>query len=133
MKNPSNKGKDKTRAKGDLAEQMVVDYLEGLGYRILDRNFVCKPGELDIVAMHGDELVFFEVRSKHSVNTVDPAYSVNQTKQKKIVKAALTYMGSRFHAPCPMRFDVAVVDMTGTRTVELIPNAFGAEFMETCL
>jgi len=129
----SREKRQTTRSKGDLAEELVVGYLEGQGYKILDRNFSCRLGEIDIVAMHREELVFVEVRAKYSVNTVDPAYSVSRTKQQKIIRAALTYMGSRLNTPCPMRFDVAVVNMRGSRTVELIPNAFGAESMDTYL
>jgi putative endonuclease len=127
----SREKRQTTRSKGDQAEQIVARYLESRGYKILDRNFSCRLGEIDIVAMHRDELVFVEVRAKYSANTVDPVYSVNLTKQKRIIRAALTYMGSRLDSPYPMRFDVAVVNMREPRTVELIPNAFGAESMET--
>ncbi len=121
------KTRPNTRAKGNLAEQIAAEHLESQGYRILERNFLCRLGEIDIIAMHEQELVFVEVRAKYSANTVDPAYSVNRTKQRKIIKAALVYLARHSASPPPMRFDVAVVDMRGTRHVEVIPHAFDAE------
>ncbi len=116
-----------TRAKGTLAEQIAADHLESRGYRIIERNFLCRVGEIDIIAMDREELVFVEVRARYSRNTVDPVYSVNRTKQRKIIKAALVYLSGHSETPPPMRFDVAVVDMRGARSVEVIPHAFDAE------
>ncbi|MEW6350480.1 MAG: YraN family protein [Thermodesulfobacteriota bacterium] len=121
------KTRPSTRAKGNRAEQLAAEHLESRGYRIIERNFFCRVGEIDLIAMHGEELVFVEVRARYSANTVDPVYSVNRTKQRKIIKAALVYLANRPGTPPPMRFDVAVVDMRSPRTVEVIPHAFDAE------
>ncbi len=110
--------------KGNLAENMAAGYLEDKGYKIVDRNFKCKVGEIDIVARHGEDLVFVEVRSKHSTNTFDPAYSIDKRKQGKLIKAAAFYTAKHFRDPVPVRFDVVLVTLGDDLQVELIQDAF---------
>ncbi|MDQ7785338.1 MAG: YraN family protein [Desulfomonilaceae bacterium] len=119
------KSKEGTRGKGDLAEQIACDHLEQSGYRIVERNFHCKLGEIDIIARQGDELIFVEVRSKHSSATIDPVFSVNRGKQNRIARAAQVYLDRRFRRPPFCRFDVVIVTMGRPPKVEVIPNAFG--------
>ncbi len=113
-----------TRGKGDLAEQIALNHLQGAGYEIVERNFNCKVGEIDIIAREGGELVFVEVRSKHSSATVHPSFSVNLAKQKRIAKAAQVYLDRHYQSPPFCRFDVVIVTMGKPPLVEVIPNAF---------
>jgi len=113
-----------TRGKGDLAEQIASDHLQEAGYQIVERNFHCKLGEIDIIARHGGELVFVEVRSKHSSATIHPSFSVNRGKQKRIAKAAQVYLDGHYQRPPLCRFDVVIVTMGNPPVVEVIPNAF---------
>jgi len=113
-----------TREIGQLAEQIAVDHLIRRGYRVVERNFSCKLGEIDIIATHSDELVFVEVRSRMSPLTLDPIYSVNRGKQQRIVRAAQVYLDRRFLSPPPSRFDVVLVTIGVEAQVEIIPNAF---------
>jgi putative endonuclease len=115
-----------TRSKGRAAEQVAADHLEAQGYRIVERNFQCPLGEIDIIARHNGELVFLEVRSGSSPNTVNPAYSINRTKQNKIIRVAQYYL-VRFRTMPAARFDVVLVRMNQTPSVELIPDAFRVE------
>ncbi len=110
--------------KGNLAEDTAAEYLVDKGYKIVDRNFKCKVGEIDIVARHNEDLVFVEVRSKHSSNTFDLAYSIDKRKQRKLIKAAAFYTAKHFRDPVPVRFDVVLVTLGGTLRVELIQDAF---------
>jgi putative endonuclease len=118
------KPKAGTRDKGDLAEQIACDHLQESGYRIVERNFHCKLGEIDIIARDGEELVFVEVRSKHSSATIDPVFSVNRSKQKRIAKAAQVYLDRHYQTPPYCRFDVVIVTMGKPPVVDVIPNAF---------
>ncbi len=115
-----------TREKGRAAEQVAAEYLHAQGYRIVERNFSCPLGEIDIIARHKGDLVFIEVRSGSSPRTVDPAYSINRTKQKKIIRVAQYYL-CRFRTMPAARFDVVLVRRGQTPEVELIPDAFSVE------
>lgn len=117
-----------TRTRGFAAEDLAARYLEDHGYRIVERNFLCKLGEIDIIAYHNDELVFVEVRSGKKGNLVDPIYSINYSKQKKIIRAASLYLAKKFSTPPFARFDVVVVTLGAIPNVELIPNAFMADY-----
>lgn len=117
---------DSTRKKGRAAEQLAADYLETQGYRIVERNFQCALGEIDIIARHNGELVFVEVRSGSSPRTVDPVYSITRTKQTKIARVAQFYL-SRLRSVPASRFDVVLVRMNRTPQIEIIPDAFRVE------
>lgn len=115
-----------TRTRGQKAEQLAVDYLSGCGYRIVERNFSCKLGEIDIIAREGGDLVFVEVRSRHSVSARDPIHTVDWRKQAKLVRAASFYLMTKHPEPVPARFDVVIVTLGKPPIVEVIPNAFDA-------
>jgi len=107
---------------------MAADFLIRKGYRVVERNFSCKLGEIDIIARHGDDLVFVEVRSRKSASSLDPVYSVNWPKQQKIIKAAQVYLSKLGGHAVPSRFDVVLVTLGPQPRVELIPDAFQLEF-----
>ncbi len=74
-------------------EQIAEKYLRGLGYRILERNFrVHMVGEVDLVCMDGDEVVFVEVRERNSFNFGEPEDSISFKKLSKIIKTAEIYL-----------------------------------------
>src|SRR5262245_53212521 len=78
---------------GTRSERAAARYLRRkLGYRILCRNFTCPRGELDIIALDGDCLVFVEVRSTEGENSLRPVESVDATKQRRLSELALTFM-----------------------------------------
>jgi len=116
-----------TRERGQVAENIAADFLKRNGYRIVERNFTCKLGEIDIIARDGEELVFVEVRSRNSAQSRDPIHSVDRRKQQKIVKAAQVYL-SKFRSPQAARFDVALVTVGSKPEVSIIPNAFQTDF-----
>lgn len=115
------------RKTGDWYEQMAVRYLETEGYEILERNYRCRFGEIDIVAKDGRgdnaSLVFVEVKYRSSLQFGSPFEAVNLKKQRTIIQTAKYYMKERtIGTDMGIRFDV--VGILG-RDIKLIKNAFG--------
>lgn len=79
---------DNRKDTGNIGEDIVAKYLEEKGYEIIERNFMCKLGEIDIIAQDKDEIVFIEVKTRKILSYGNPADSVNEPKQKHIYKAA---------------------------------------------
>ena len=86
-----------------------------------------KLGEIDIIARHEGDVVFVEVRSRHSASALNPAYSVDRHKQSKIIRSAAVYLDRHFDRMPTSRFDVVLVTFGERPEVELIPNAFPAD------
>lgn len=77
---------------GRIGENLAAKYLQKSGYMIIDRNFRCKQGEIDIIAKYGKEFVFVEVKTRTNLNYGKPAEAVTQIKQKHIEKATQYYI-----------------------------------------
>ena len=95
------------RAVGKQQEERAARYLEEKGCEILEMNFRCRLGEIDIIAKDGDCLVFVEVKFRQSLTSGDPLSSVDIKKQRTISRVALYYLlqkGLGQDAKC--RFDV---------------------------
>lgn len=115
------------RKVGDEAENLVAGVLERDGYKIRARNFVCRYGEIDLVAEKGELVCFVEVRMRSSAAWGDPSHSVSWAKQKKIVRAALHYLFRNDLSDRMIRFDVvSVVGRGKNAQLEHIPDAFDA-------
>lgn len=112
---------------GSRAESAAADYLQQHGLRIIEKNFSCKVGELDLIAQDGQHLVFVEVRYRKTDHYGGALASVDQRKQRKLLNAAQFYLQRRrINAPC--RFDiVAITGPLGTDTTRInwVRNAFG--------
>src|SRR5688572_11828663 len=93
------------RAMGDAAEAAAVRYLEQRGYTVVDRNFRCPYGELDVVAEQGETLCFVEVRMRSTAAWGDPAHTVSWSKQRRVARAALHYLFRRGGPERMVRFD----------------------------
>lgn len=109
---------------GSAAEDLAARYLEAHGLVILDRNWRCRAGEIDLVAREGATLVFVEVRLRTSAVFGGAAASVDAHKQRRILQAARLYLAGRPDAPC--RCDVVVLDRLDPARVEWIRDAFQA-------
>jgi putative endonuclease len=97
------------RALGNKGEDQAAKYLKKKGYRILERNFSTPRGEVDIIALDGDTLVFVEVKGLSRLDMITPEQKVNRKKQKKIANTALIYM-AKLGSEYPLaRFDVISV------------------------
>ena len=111
--------------RGKKGEDIAVAYLKKAGYRIVERNYKCLFGEIDIVAKEGDTVVFVEVKSRKSEEFGDPQVEVGLEKQKKMSRISLKYLGEKRLYPCNARFDVVAIKMLpGGNKIELIQNAF---------
>ena len=110
------------RAVGADYENKAAQYLETLGYRIVEKNFRCRFGEIDLIAKEGGYLVFIEVKYRAGTQTGEPQEAVDDRKQKKISRTAAWYCRThRISMEQPCRFDVAACRMGEWM---LIRNAF---------
>lgn len=91
--------------KGEIA---AAKYLKKKGYKILEKNFQCRFGELDLIAQDKDGLVFCEVKTRSEGMIALPQESVTYAKQQKMIKTALFWLQSK-ELDLPMRFDVIAV------------------------
>ena len=97
---------DRRRLFGQHGEQHAAQFLQSLGYTIVDRNYRCPRGEIDLIARDKETLVFVEVRTHRSREFGDPLASVTRRKQRQIAMTALHYL-SRFQLhDRAARFDV---------------------------
>ncbi len=111
---------------GARGEQLAVDFIIGLGYTILHRNYRRKFGEIDIIAQDRSTLVFGEVKTRSSDTFGSPAAAVTYRKQKQISTVAQDYLANNKLFDHAARFDVfSVVIGSGTDVqIEHIQNAF---------
>lgn len=112
------------RKTGAFYESQAAEYLEKQGYRILDKNFRTRFGEVDIIGMSPDKvLVFVEVKYRHTLNAGDPLEAVDFRKQRQISRTAAWYLARKNIAlDCQMRFDV--IGITGDGQLRHVQNAF---------
>ena len=116
--------KENQREKGAYWEQKAGAYLESIGYEILEYNYRCRMGEIDIVARQGGYLVFVEVKYRRDGQTGDPLEAVDRAKQRRISRTAQYYcLTHGYGETTPCRFDVAAVLGTDGE-VRLVRNAF---------
>lgn len=94
---------------GKLGEDLAVKYLNNIGYKVIERNFECRQGEIDIVAQDKKELVFIEVKTRTNIKYGSPAEAVDRTKQKHLIKAVKYYLYSRHLENEFVRIDVVEV------------------------
>lgn len=114
---------------GTRSEKSAASFLRGLKFRILEHNFTCELGEIDIIALDGRCVVFVEVRSTEANDTANAALSVDHHKQQKLTRLALYYLKRRGLLDYSARFDVLAVSWPAQAHEPKIvhyPNAFEA-------
>jgi len=94
---------------GDAGERLAESYLEKKGLLLVERNFRCKGGEIDIIMRDGEALVFVEVRTRAPGKFGGAAASVTPRKQARLVIAAQIFL-QRYREPPSCRFDVVAID-----------------------
>jgi putative endonuclease len=110
---------------GKKGEDLAIAQLRVLKYKILERNFKCALGEIDIIAREKDTLVFVEVKTRTTRDFGGPAAAVNERKQRQLSKVALTYLNQKKITEMPARFDVVAVELIPPAPrIEVIRNAF---------
>ncbi len=110
---------------GSKSESLAARHLQKIGYKILERNYRNKLGEIDIIAKEKGSLVFVEVKARKSDRFGPPKLSVTLDKQRKISKTALYYLKSTNQFRVKARFDVVSIRfISDTPEIEIIKNAF---------
>ena len=116
------------KSTGIVGEEMAANFMIARGYRILERNFRCKGGEVDIIARDpGDKsLVFIEVKTRRGLSYGVPQLAVTAFKQRQISKATLTWLSLKHLHDSNARFDVIAILLhtDGSHQIEHIKNAF---------
>jgi putative endonuclease len=110
---------------GKAGEELAVRYLCQQGYQILERNYRCRFGEIDLIARDGTTLAFIEVKTRRSQKFGPPAAAVTIEKQRHLVKASQVYLSRKRQADEFCRFDVVTIELSmGKTRIELIKDAF---------
>lgn len=118
----------RAQVKGRKGEEEACAFLVARGFRVLEKNYMIRGGEIDIIARADDTIVFLEVKRRSSLRKGRPAESVTPAKQQKIVTAAMHYLKKKGWYDLRVRFDVVeIVKMDGGTEIRLIENAFGAQ------
>lgn len=119
----------KTRqAIGRHAEQYAEKYLHQQGLQLLQRNYRCRGGEIDLIMTDDETLVFVEVRYRRHQGFGGAAASVDRYKQQRLLVAAQHYLQKHHAGNHPCRFDVVAVmpGKNGQNAIEWITNAIEA-------
>jgi putative endonuclease len=120
---------------GQRGEDLAAEYLQGAGYRLVERNYRNLYGEIDIIAedrtcsawgIQGKTLVFVEVKTRKNNLFSSPSEAVTHRKQLQISKVALEYLNQNKLTDVAARFDVVAIFLpdSGASQIELIRNAF---------
>jgi len=129
-KNSYNKEKTTAVSIGNIGEETAVKALKKQGYKIIERNYRTKMGEIDIIAKDGEYTAFVEVRLRKNNNFGTPADTIDARKQQKIINTAQIYAVTNGIYDTPMRFDAVLInaDTDGEKLVnaniQIIKNAF---------
>ena len=100
---------DARQQQGAEAERAATEFLIASGYQIVEHNFRCKAGELDIVARDGDVLVFVEVRSRSDDDHGHAVEMIGRTKQRQVIRVARHYLAIAAPHFEQCRFDVVAI------------------------
>jgi putative endonuclease len=114
---------------GAHGEDAACAQLEASGYRILSRNYRCPHGEIDIIALDGEVLVFVEVKSRTASRYGSPRDAVTPAKRRKMARAASHYMLAHLEAECAYRADIVEVGLLrgSVAAVRHLQGAFSIE------
>jgi putative endonuclease len=117
---------DPRRQLGLAGEDAVARWYEGAGYDVLDRNWRCRDGELDLVVARGETLVFCEVKTRASTRFGAPFEAVAHGKQRRLRNLALRWLAEHGTHRRALRFDVASVTRTAADelAIEVLEGAF---------
>ena len=110
-----------SRALGAAAETRAAEFLQRKGYRVVDRNWTCRGGEIDLVCDDGETLVFVEVRARKDDRHGTPLETVRDEKRRRLIRAAEHYLTKKKLWERACRFDV--VGIAGD-VVDHVEDAF---------
>ncbi|SPF34019.1 conserved hypothetical protein [Syntrophobacter sp. SbD1] len=111
--------------KGKQGERAAAEYLCSSGIKILEKNFRCPLGEIDLVAKDGKSIVFVEVRTRQVDGLCSPEESITLHKRRRLTRAALWYLKQHGLLESYARFDVVAIRWNGEEPeINWIVNAF---------
>lgn len=94
---------------GRIGENIIADYITKLGYKVVERNFECNQGEIDIIAKDKEELVFIEVKTRTDISYGEAREAVTNTKKRHLINSIKYYIYKQKLENQPIRIDVAEV------------------------
>jgi len=113
---------------GKLGESLAVKHLRNKGYKILGRNFRSKFGEIDIIAIHENDLVFIEVKTRWSQSFGPPEEAITPWKIRRMIKAGQYFQMLHPNPPESLRLDAVAIDLDAQgklQRIEIIKNLTG--------
>jgi len=117
-----------TQQKGEIAENIALNFLKQEGLQLLDRNYLTKSGEIDLIMQDRDTVAFIEVRARSSIKSMHPVETIDTKKREHIIRTSLHYLqNQQGKLNNTYRFDVVI--LTGpvnSAKIEWIKNAFEA-------
>lgn len=119
--------KDSTRSVGNKAEGLACEFLEKKGYKILERNFTIRGGEIDVVSLLSGTLVFVEVKARFNHQFGRPEESITPWKLKALYHTAEVYINKIRWGEKPFRFDLVTLDFAEDKEspeIKIIENIF---------
>ncbi len=117
---------DKRKQTGRRGEELAAWYLRQKGYTIVERNWRCPAGELDVIAQDGPTLVFVEVRTRQGSRFGRAEESITPAKQTRLIELAQTYLQEKAVPPQAWRIDVVAIQMEGSQPqITHLENAVG--------
>ena len=115
---------------GALGEKLAAKYLKKNGYKILEKNYKNKLGEIDIIAREGDEIIFVEVKSRNADPYLGGAYAVDKRKQFHILRTASAYLSEK-RCELQPRFDIIETEIDRATGKLVRVNHYKAAFIQT--
>ena len=112
------------KQRGDDAETLAADYLKAQGMTLLQRNYHCRFGEIDLVMKQGGTIVFVEVRMRSHTTFGGAAASITASKQQKLIRTAEHFLQQHGNAAC--RFDAILMNTLNSSQIEWVRDAFSA-------
>ncbi|MBL7159410.1 YraN family protein [Candidatus Microgenomates bacterium] len=115
-------------SRGQEGEKIAASYLKSQGYQIIEKNFKKRYGEIDLIALEKNILVFIEVKTRWSKKFGPPEEAVTPRKLRSVIKTAQYYKMIHPELPEAMRIDVVAVDFTAQgreERIRLIKNVTG--------
>lgn len=109
----------KRKLLGALGERLAASHLEKMGYKIVDMNYRCRMGEVDIIAQDGKTYIFVEVKTRTGVLFGRPIEAIDHKKQAHLVRTALNYIKTKQLGNCSYRFDAIEILFEGEKLSEI--------------
>ncbi|MGH2516104.1 MAG: YraN family protein [Ktedonobacterales bacterium] len=111
---PDRPARSASKTLGANGERFAATWLEARGYEIVERNWRCPYGELDVIARAGAEWVFFEVKTRRGRRMGAPEEAVTHAKRVRLIHAAQAYLAERACEDAPYRIDVLAIELSPT-------------------